>query len=258
MAKFLDLTGLTSFYEKLKAWATGQFAAKSSVPTKVSQLTNDSDFQTGSQVDTKINAKVASVYKSKGTVETYSALPAEGNVVGDVYNVKAADAAHGIKAGDNVVWIGEGGGENADGWDNLGGKVDLSNYVQKEAGKGLSTNDYTTPEKEKLAGLKNYTHPTHGAHAEGMYKMTVDELGHVTGATAVEKEDITELGIPAQDTTYSPMTGASSSAAGAEGLVPAPPQGSENKFLAGDGTFKDVPHPTYEAISEEEIAGLFD
>ena len=33
-------------------------------------------------------------------------------------------------------------------------------FVAKEAGKGLSTNDYTTAEKEKLAGLKNYSHPT--------------------------------------------------------------------------------------------------
>lgn len=50
-----------------------------------------------------------------------------------------------------------------------GGSVDLSNYytkpetntllnnkVDKVAGKGLSTNDYTTAEKTKLAGLENY------------------------------------------------------------------------------------------------------
>lgn len=36
------------------------------------------------------------------------------------------------------------------------GSVDLSNYVTKEDGKGLSTNDYTTAEKEKLAILENY------------------------------------------------------------------------------------------------------
>ena len=30
------------------------------------------------------------------------------------------------------------------------------NYQSKESGKGLSTNDYTTAEKEKLAGLENY------------------------------------------------------------------------------------------------------
>lgn len=32
---------------------------------------------------------------------------------------------------------------------------DLSGLVVKETGKGLSTNDYTTEEKNKLAGLSN-------------------------------------------------------------------------------------------------------
>ena len=36
--------------------------------------------------------------------------------------------------------------------------------------------------------------------------MTVDSLGHVSGTTAVAKSDITALGIPAQDTTYSAAT----------------------------------------------------
>ena len=33
----------------------------------------------------------------------------------------------------------------------------LAKFQQKESGKGLSTNDYTTDEKNKLAGLKNTT-----------------------------------------------------------------------------------------------------
>lgn len=32
----------------------------------------------------------------------------------------------------------------------------IDNKVDKQTGKGLSTNDYTTTEKEKLAGLSNY------------------------------------------------------------------------------------------------------
>lgn len=41
----------------------------------------------------------------------------------------------------------------------------------------------------------NYSHPTHTAAAEGLYKVTVDNLGHVSHTTAVTKEDITKLGI---------------------------------------------------------------
>lgn len=88
----------------------------------------------------------------------------------------------------------------------------LRNKVDKMEGKGLSTNDYTTDEKNKLegiaAGANNYTHPAHTAYKSGLYKLAVDALGHVTNASAVTKADITALGIPGQDTntTYSPAT----------------------------------------------------
>ena len=44
--------------------------------------------------------------------------------------------------------------------------------------------------------------------SSGLYKITVDGSGHVSGATAVTKSDITALGIPAQDTntTYTVAT----------------------------------------------------
>ena len=51
-----------------------------------------------------------------------------------------------------------------------------------------------------------YTHPAHTAKQNGLYKVTVDAEGHVSDAQAVTKEDITGLGIPAQDTTYSKAT----------------------------------------------------
>ena len=89
-------------------------------------------------------------------------------------------------------------------------KAALDEKVDTVSGKGLSTNDYTDAEKTKLAGIaenaNNYSHPTHTAKSSGLYKVTVDGLGHVTGATAVAKADITNLGIPAQDTTYSIAT----------------------------------------------------
>ena len=59
-----------------------------------------------------------------------------------------------------------------------------------------------------------YTHPAHTAKQSGLYKVAVDAEGHVTDATPVAKSDITNLGIPAQDTTYSDVT-----AGGASGLM---------------------------------------
>lgn len=47
-----------------------------------------------------------------------------------------------------------------------------------------------------------YTHPSHTAKSSGLYKITVNSLGHVSAATAVTKADITGLGIPGSDTNY--------------------------------------------------------
>lgn len=95
-------------------------------------------------------------------------------------------------------------------YDVLAGFVDLSGYVEKEAGKGLSDENFTAALKDKLdgiaAGANKYVHPTHTAAASGLYKTTVDEEGHVTATTPVTKDDITKLGIPAQDTTYDEAT----------------------------------------------------
>lgn len=55
----------------------------------------------------------------------------------------------------------------------------------------------------------------HGsAFASGLYKITTNDAGHVTNATAVAKSDITALGIPGSDTHYTSnlIVGTSSSA----------------------------------------------
>lgn len=66
---------------------------------------------------------LATVYKYKGSVETYADLPTSDQQVGDVYNVKQADPDHNIEAGDNVAWDGTT-------WDILAGDTDLSGYAQ--------------------------------------------------------------------------------------------------------------------------------
>ena len=47
----------------------------------------------------------------------------------------------------------------------------LGNKVDKVIGKGLSTEDYTTTEKNKLAGLSNYSLPTASANTLGGVKV---------------------------------------------------------------------------------------
>lgn len=66
-------------------------------------------------------------------------------------------------------------------------KLLLSNKVDNIEGKTLSTNDYTTSEKEKLnqieANANNYVHPISGVTASSYTKITVDENGHVTAGS---------------------------------------------------------------------------
>lgn len=91
----------------------------------------------------------------------------------------------------------------------------------------------TSADKKKLDGIQagesSYTHPTHTAHESGLYKVSVDSLGHVSSATAVTKSDITALGIPAQDTntTYGAAT------ANAAGLMSAADKSKLDGIAAG-------------------------
>lgn len=80
------------------------------------------------------------------------------------------------------------------------------------------------------------------AFASGLYKITTNAEGHVTAATAVQKSDITALGIPAQDTnTWNALKGATTSAAGSAGYAPAPAAGAANRYLRSDGTWSVPP-----------------
>lgn len=132
-------------------------------------------------------------------------------------------------------------------WQKL--KLKLDSKVDKVEGKGLSSNDFTSAEKKKLAGIAEgatkYTHPTYTAKDSGLYKITVDGNGHVSATAPVGKSDITALGIPSTNTTYSNFKAATASAAGGSGLVPAPAAGKQGQYLRGDGTWATPTNTTY-------------
>lgn len=72
------------------------------------------------------------------------------------------------------------------------------------AGSNVTLTPDATNDKITIAATDTvYTHPTHDAHDLALYKVAVDDEGHVIDVATVEKSDITALGIPAQDTTYS-------------------------------------------------------
>lgn len=100
------------------------------IPTKVSQLTNDSGFivntvdnltnyykTSETYTKTEVDNKISSVYKYKGSVATYrNLIEILDLTIGDVYNVESD--------GSNYAWTGTE-------WDKLGGNIDLSGYQTK-------------------------------------------------------------------------------------------------------------------------------
>lgn len=191
--------------ESIKVNGTAQTIASDksvniTVPTKTSQLANDSTFQTSAQVVAAINTAISK--SGHASFQKVDAVPkvdaAQENILYLVMNTttKHYDIYAKIK--------GDGDSYTMELLDDT--TVDLSGKVDKVAGKGLSTNDYTTAEKTKLAGIaegaNKYVHPSHTAATSGLYKITVDALGHVIAVTKVTKADITGLGIPGTNTTY--------------------------------------------------------
>lgn len=205
----------------------------------------------------QVDSKFTSVYIFKGSVDTIEDLPTEGNIVGDVWNVRKNDT--------NYAWTSEG-------WDALGGTVELASltanglmskedfaklqdieagaqvnkietitkrvelnvvnknvtipedikisdtepteeeimwldpsenydftfdgysqaqadarFVQKEEGKGLSTNDYTNADKTKVTNLTNYVTGGTGAVTDAnAATITLSKKNPVNGSASTD------------------------------------------------------------------------
>lgn len=107
----------------------------------------------------------------------------------------------------------------------------LGTKVDKIEGFGLSSNDYTTEEKKKLAslsdpdvattennglmssadkakldgieaGANNYTHPVYEAKQAGLYRISVDNTGHVATADKMTSEELTAEGVSPANHTH--------------------------------------------------------
>lgn len=104
----------------------------------------------------------------------------------------------------------------------LGGKVD------KVEGKQLSSNDYTTAEKNKLAGLSNYSHPTTSGNKH-------IPAGGAAGKILGWASDGTAQWVDDKNTTYSAATQS------ANGLMSA----ADKKKLDGFGAASSYATMTY-------------
>ena len=143
---------------------------------------------------------------------------------------------------------------------------DADYYVSQYAGGGSTTTTYHrrpmsalwTYIKSKAGSVfaaKSHTHNYAGSGSAGGSANSAVKLDTATAGSATKPVYISggkpvacthSLGkdVPANavftDHTYTKMTAATASAAGKEGLVPAPAAGAQGKFLRGDGTWQAV------------------
>ena len=153
-------------------------------------------------VNEEIKEAVSGLYKPAGDV-TFAELPAlSQSVLGFTYTVTDAftsdsrftdydtetQTGHSFPADTEVAVVVTGTAENPVYMFNvLGGimdgyatKVDLNNYVQKEQGKGLSSNDFTDAEKQKLDGMIDDTQPSASTtySSDKIEQMFIDQKTH--------------------------------------------------------------------------------
>ena len=137
--------------------------------------------------DAKIKGKAGGALAIEGRVITLKAV--DGTVLGTVtvpqtvYELASA-TANGLLSKEGFV--------------KLEGIAEGATKVEENA-----TNGKITINGSEVAV---YIHPNGAKLEAGLYKITTDENGHVTAGTAVTKQDLVALGLPAQDTTYSEAT----------------------------------------------------
>ena len=143
---------------------------------------------------------------------------------------------------------------------------DADYYVSQYAGGGSTTTTYhrrpmstlwayIKSKAESVFAAKSHTHNYAGSGSAGGSANSAVKLDTATAGSATKPVYISggkpvacthSLGkdVPANavftDHTYTKMTAATASAAGKEGLVPAPAAGAQGKFLRGDGTWQAI------------------
>lgn len=109
----------------------------------------------------QVDSKFTSVYIFKGSVDSVEDLPTEGNVIGDVWNVRKSDT--------NYAWTSEG-------WDALGGTAELSSLTSNGL---MSKEDFA-----KLQGIEA------GAQVNKIETITKRVLLNVVDKNVTIPEDI--------------------------------------------------------------------
>lgn len=255
--KFLDNVGLTHLLEKINS----KFSKIGHTHTKAEITdfahTHDDRYYTESEVDSKLSGKAASSHKhGAGDITSVNASAISGVIAAANLPSFVDDVLEGYYGSDGVFYKNHdaSSGKYSDAYTGETGKIYVdfnTNKTYRWSGSAYVVISETIALGETAStayrgdrGKVAYDHATAkgSAFASGLYKITTNAQGHVTAATAVQKSDITALGIPAQDTnTWNALKGATASTAGKAGYAPAPAAGAANRYLRSDGTWSVPP-----------------
>ncbi len=180
-----DVGAQANVLEAVKVNGTAQAitdkAVDITVPVKVSDLTNDSKFQTETDVAAAV---AASDHLKRKIVDSVDAIDKTADDATQyIYMVLKGSTKSGDKYDEYMVIDGE--VERVGDW-----TVDLSGYQPKEDGKGLSANDYTAEDKTKLGGIAEGATKVEASETEGAIKVNGADLQVVSIATDTE---VTEM-----------------------------------------------------------------
>ena len=189
---------------------------------------------------------------------TVDGAPADAKVVGDALGSKADKTTAGINALINLLTAGTAAPTDND--------YIITQWANHEAADAANQNmyvrrpvsalwEYIKSKAESVFAAKSHTHSYAGSGSAGGSATSAVKLDTATAGSATQPVYFTggkptactyTLGksVPSNavftDHTYAAMKGATSSAAGTAGLVPAPAAGAQGKFLRGDGTWQTI------------------
>lgn len=165
------------------------------IETSISSAKSETKTYTDTKIANLINGAPETLDTLKEVADVITASKSVEEALNKAIGTKANDSDLSSHTNDNTIHINK---DERKKWNTVSDKVD------KVSGKVLSSNDYTTLEKNKLAGIaegaNKYIHPTYTSKTVGFYKVSIDSTGHVSTVESVTKDDIVNLGIPEKDT----------------------------------------------------------
>ena len=165
------------------------------IETSISSARLETKTYTDTKIANLINGAPETLDTLKEVADAIESSKSVEEALNKAIGTKANDSDLSSHTNDNMIHINK---DERIKWNTVSDKVD------KVSGKVLSSNDYTTLEKNKLAGISEgankYIHPTYTSKTVGFYKVSIDSTGHVSTVESVTKDDIVNLGIPEKDT----------------------------------------------------------